>query len=70
MIYWKKKINLISWHKKPKKILYDNAFFHDGEVNLAYNCIKTNIKKGYKNKIAIYFINNNHQNTKDRKGNY
>lgn len=61
MIYWKKKIDLISWYKKPKKIVNNKLFFNDGKVNLAYNCIKTNIKNGYKNKIAIYFINKNQE---------
>ena len=61
--YWKKNIDIISWNKKPKKILDNNTFFQDGEVNLAYNCIKVNIEKGYKNNIAIHFINNKQEET-------
>ena len=57
--YWKKKSELIIWHKKPKRILTDKLFYNDGEVNIAYNCIEANIKKGLGKKIAVYLIDKN-----------
>lgn len=61
--YWKKKSELIFWHKKPKRILTNNLFYNDGKVNIAYNCIESNIKKGLGNKIAVYLIDKNEKQT-------
>ena len=59
--FWKKKIDLISWHKKPKKIILKNQgrykWFDDGKTNVAYNCIQKNILIGDGSKIAIISIN-------------
>ena len=38
--YWSRKINLIYWFKKPKKIINKKLFFTDGLTNIAYNCVK------------------------------
>ena len=61
--YWKKKSELIFWHKKPKRILTNNLFYNDGKVNIAYNCIESNIKKGLGNKIAVYLIDKDEKHT-------
>ncbi len=58
--FWEKKSSLIYWHKKPKKIFTIKkkkfAFYEDGKTNIAYNCIKKNIKEGRGNKIAIILL--------------
>ena len=61
--YWKKQSRLIEWHKEPKKIVENRLFYDDGRINIAYNCIRTNINKGLKNKIAIHFIDKNGNET-------
>lgn len=62
--FWKNKINLLSWKKKPKKIFKqkkNNYFewFSDGKVNLTYNCIQKNLINGLGKKIAVIFYNKN-----------
>ena len=61
--YWKKKANLIYWHKRPKYIVRNRLFYEDGRVNIAYNCIQTNIDRGLKNKIAVHLIDKNEKQT-------
>lgn len=61
--FWKKKINLLSWKKKPSKILIlkknnKNHWFPNGKLNLSFECIDANIKKGLGDKKAIIFIGN------------
>ena len=57
--YWNKKSKIIEWHKKPKHIIRSKLFYDDGKLNIAYNCIQTNINNGLKNKIAIHLIDKN-----------
>ena len=57
--YWNKKSKIIEWHKKPKHIIRNKLFYDDGKLNIAYNCIQTNINNGLKNKIAIHLIDKN-----------
>lgn len=60
--FWKRKINLIYWRKKPKIILNFNLkkkkyfWFLDGKLSIYYNCITNYIEKGFGKKIAIYFV--------------
>ena len=58
--FWSNYINLISWHKKPKKIFSNrNSFFSwfvDGKINVTYNCINANILDGKENKTALFTI--------------
>lgn len=60
--FWKSKLNLISWKKKPNKIFELNKkqffWFKDGELNLFENCILNNLKK-HPNKTAIICYNKN-----------
>ena len=60
--FWKKKIDLLQWVKKPKKIIKikkDNMseWYSDGKLNLSFECIDNNIQKGLGNKTALIFIN-------------
>ena len=59
--FWKKKINLLSWKHKPKKIIVKNhnknKWFDDGKINVAYNCIQKNILTGNGSKIALIILN-------------
>ena len=59
--FWKKKINLLSWNYKPKKIIVKNhnknKWFDDGKINVAYNCIQKNILIGNGSKIALIIFN-------------
>ena len=55
--FWKKKLDLIYWSKKPTKIFEKkkiNKFrwFEDGKINIFENCIIRNLKK-FSNKTAI-----------------
>ena len=55
--FGKKKISLLYWKKKPKKIfkLKDKIYpswFYDGKTNIAYNCLET--IKDKKKKALIY----------------
>ena len=58
--FWKKKINVIKWNKKPKQIFeWQNinhpVWFKDGKTNITYNCLEKNLKSNPK-KIAIHFV--------------
>ena len=64
--FWKSKINLLSWFKKPSKIVSfgSNNFknwYEDGKLNLSFECIDINGKKGFGNKTALIFIDLNNQ---------
>ena len=59
--FWRSKIDLLDWVKKPKKILTlkSNNFkewYEDGKLNLSFECIDNNIKKGLGDKIALIFF--------------
>ena len=62
--YWKRKINILHWKKKPKSILKikKNNFFEwykDGKINLTYNCIENNLRRGFGEKKSIIFFDRN-----------
>ncbi len=62
--FWTSQLDLISWYKKPQKILKkkNNNFKHwfpDGKLNVFYECIEKNIINGLGKKTAIYFIDKN-----------
>ena len=62
--FWKNQLNILEWKKKPKiifKYKKNNFFewFEDGKINLTYNCIENNLKKGFGNKNAIVFYDKN-----------
>jgi acetyl-CoA synthetase len=58
--FWKKKINTIYWKKKPviifKKKKKSFSWYEDGVLNVSYNCLDINIKKGFGYKTAIHFV--------------
>ena len=58
--FWKKKINTIHWKKKPviifKKKKKSFSWYEDGVLNVSYNCLDINIKKGFGYKTAIHFV--------------
>ena len=63
--FWKKKIDLLQWVKKPKKIIKIkkdkmNEWYSDGKLNLTFECIDNNIQKGLGNKTALIFITRNY----------
>ena len=57
--FWKLKLNLIHWVKKPKKIIDKKSFYSDGVLNATYNCLQKNINEGLGNKIAIVYVDKN-----------
>jgi len=61
--FWFNKRNLISWYKKPKKIISKNVnyynWFPDGKLNIYHNCVKHHLNKGYGSKTAIINIDKN-----------
>ena len=62
--FWKNQLNILEWKKKPKiifKYKKNNFFewFEDGKINLTYNCIENNLKRGFGNKTAIVFYDKN-----------
>ncbi len=60
--FWKKKLDLVYWKKKPKNIININktsnqhVWFKDGKLNIYFNVVTKNILNGLKNKTAIIFI--------------
>ncbi len=60
--YWFKQKKLIAWYKKPRKIITKNGnhynWFPDGKINIYYNCVTLNIKKGLGKKTALITIDN------------
>ena len=54
--FWKKKIDIIHWKKKPKIIYENKNFYLDGKTNIAYNCLRNNINNRLGKKIAIITI--------------
>ena len=57
--YWLKESKIIEWEKIPsiafrkKKDNYVD-WFPDGNLNIYFNCVTSNILKGLKKKIAIH----------------
>lgn len=66
--FWRSKVNLLDWVKKPRKIITfkKNNFkewYEDGKLNLSFECIDNNIKKGFGNKTALIFLDVNNKLT-------
>jgi len=59
--YWKNKKKLIYWNKFPKKTFSKNKWFDDGKLNISFNCLDYNIKKGNGKKKALVFFDKNFQ---------
>ena len=57
--FWKKKSELISWTREPKKIIKNKIFYEDGQLNASFNCLQKNIKNGLGNKVAIVYVDKN-----------
>jgi len=61
--YWKKKLDLIHWKKKPTKIFsFDPQkkfkWFDDGKLNIYENCIKKNLIENEKKEAIIFYDQN------------
>ena len=66
--FWRSKVSLLDWVKKPQKIITfkKNNFkewYEDGKLNLSFECIDYNIKKGFGNKTALIFLDVNNKLT-------
>jgi acetyl-CoA synthetase len=58
--FWAKQANQLTWHKPFTKTLdWSNApfarWFHDGELNISYNCLDRHVEAGNGDRIALYF---------------
>lgn len=65
--YWKKNLDLISWKKKPKKILEKKKhyfkWFKDGKINVYQNCVKNNLYRFQKKEALIIYDKNKNKKT-------
>lgn len=64
--FWRSKVSLLDWVKKPQKIITfkRNNFkewYEDGKLNLSFECIDSNIKKGFGDKVALIFLDVNNK---------
>ena len=60
LAFWAKQANHLHWHKPFTQVLdwTDAPFakwFHDGELNVAYNCLDRHVAEGRGERVAIYF---------------
>lgn len=59
--FWKKKISLLKWKIRPKKILSKKkgryVWFEDGKLNIFYNLITKNIDNNNQKKLALILVN-------------
>ena len=58
--FWAKQANNLHWHKPFTQILdWSDApfarWFHDGELNISYNCLDRHVDTGNGDRIAIHF---------------
>ena len=58
--FWAKQANNLHWHKPFTQILdWSDApfarWFHDGELNISYNCLDRHVDAGNGDRIAIHF---------------
>ena len=58
--FWAKQANQLTWHKPFTETLdWSNApfarWFHDGELNISYNCLDRHVEAGNGDRIALYF---------------
>jgi acetyl-CoA synthetase len=60
LAFWAKQANLLHWHKPFTHVLdWTNApfarWFHDGQLNVAYNCLDRHVIEGRGDRVAIHF---------------
>ena len=60
LAFWAKQANNLHWHKPFTKTLdWTNPpfakWFHDGELNVSYNCLDRHVAEGRGDRIAIHF---------------
>ena len=58
--FWSKQAQRLHWHKPFTKVLdWSNApfakWFHDGELNVSYNCLDRHVEAGNGDRVAIFF---------------
>ena len=58
--FWAKQANRLHWHKPFTQILdWSEApfarWFHDGELNISYNCLDRHVEAGNGDRVAIHF---------------
>jgi len=58
--FWAKQARLLHWHKPFTQILdWSQApfarWFHDGELNISYNCLDRHVEAGNGDRIALHF---------------
>jgi acetyl-CoA synthetase len=58
--FWADQANQLHWHKPFTQILdWSNApfakWFHDGELNVSYNCIDRHVEAGWGKRVALFF---------------
>lgn len=55
--FWRSKMDLIEWFKKPEHILVRNPpfdkWYSNGLVNASYNCLDVHVERGFSNQTAI-----------------
>jgi len=60
LAFWAKQANQLHWHKPFTHVLdWSDApfsrWFHDGEINVAYNCLDRHVEAGLGDRVAIHF---------------
>ncbi|MEY4494142.1 MAG: hypothetical protein RL570_257 [Actinomycetota bacterium] len=58
--FWAKQANRLHWHKPFTQVLdWSEApfarWFHDGELNISYNCLDRHVAAGNGDRVAIHF---------------
>ena len=58
--FWAEQAKNLHWHKPFTQILdWSNApfakWFHDGELNVSYNCLDRHVEEGNGDRVAIFF---------------
>jgi acetyl-CoA synthetase len=58
--FWAKQANRLHWHKPFTQVLdWSEApfarWFHDGELNISYNCLDRHVEAGNGERVAIHF---------------
>jgi acetyl-CoA synthetase len=60
LAFWAKQANRLHWHKPFAQVLdWSEApfarWFHDGELNISYNCLDRHVEAGNGDRVAIHF---------------
>ena len=58
--FWADQANELHWHKPFTQVLdWSNApfakWFHDGELNVSYNCLDRHVEAGWGKRVALFF---------------